>query len=234
MGRAMLIAPSVLTADFARLGQEVEALEAAGVDKIHWDVMDGCFVPNLTMGPDIVAAARRHTRLPFEAHLMVAEPEVLLSRWVDAGCELVTVHAEACRHLHRTLGAVRDLGVRAGVALNPATPPSAIDHVIDLVDLVLVMTVNPGFGGQKHLSTMVPKVAAVAASVAETGREIEIEVDGGIAADTVSAPLAAGATTFVVGSALYRHPGGIGEAVGEIRRRMEEATGALRRPRVCA
>lgn len=198
-------------------------MEAAGADRIHWDVMDGCFVPNLTIGPDVVGAARRWTRLPFEAHLMVADPDVLLSRWVDAGCARITVHAEACRHLHRTLGAIRDLGVSAGVALNPATPVSSVEHVLDLVDLVLVMTVNPGFGGQKHLPTMVPKVAAMAAIAAAGGVTVEIEVDGGIAADTIVAPFDAGATTFVVGSALYRHPGGVAEAVGELRRVTDEA-----------
>ncbi len=192
-------------------------MAAAGADRIHWDVMDGCFVPNLTIGPDVVAAARAHTDLPFEVHLMVADPDRLLGRWVEAGCELVTVHAEACVHLHRTLQSIAQLGVRAGVALNPATPLSAIEHVRDLVDLVLVMTVNPGFGGQRYLASMEDKVAAIAASINTTARPIELEVDGGIAAETIGGARAAGARTFVSGSALYRHPDGIAVAIKEPR-----------------
>jgi ribulose-phosphate 3-epimerase len=221
------IAPSLLSGDFARLGDEVTALTLAGADRIHWDVMDGCFVPNLTVGPDVVAAARPHTGLPFEAHLMVADPDRLLARWVEAGCGLVTVHAEACTHLHRTLATIAELGARAGVALNPATPPAAVEHVLDLVDLVLVMTVDPGFGGQRYLASMEAKVVAVAAMIAATGWPIEVEVDGGIAAGTIGAAAAAGATTFVAGSALYRHPVGIAAALDELRARSEEGrTGA--------
>jgi ribulose-phosphate 3-epimerase len=159
--RPIEIAPSVLPADFARLGEECVALEKAGVDRIQWDVMDGRFVPNLTFGPDVIAAARPHVSVPFEAHLMVEAPDELAERYVDAGCERLIVHAEACRHLHRTLGHLRDLGARAAVALNPATPAVAVAHVLDLVDLVLVMTVNPGFGGQAYLATMEPKIAEV-------------------------------------------------------------------------
>ncbi|MHB1710965.1 MAG: ribulose-phosphate 3-epimerase, partial [Acidimicrobiales bacterium] len=207
------IAPSLLACDFARLGQEAAVMEAAGADRIHWDVMDGNFVPNLTIGPDIIASARPHTALPFEAHLMVTEPGAMLARWVEAGCERITVHAEACLHLHRTLAAIAELGARAGVAINPATPPSAVEHILDLVDLVLVMTVNPGFGGQRYIAGMESKVTAVAAMVRATGRPIEVEVDGGISADTIAAARAAGAGTFVSGSALYRHPQGIAAAI---------------------
>src|SRR5262249_30822021 len=140
------IVPSVLPADFARLGEEVAALEEAGVDRIQWDVMDGRFVPNLTMGPDIIAACRKHCSVMFEAHLMVLEPQELMHRYVEAGCDLIIVHAEACTHLHRTLAAIRDLGAKSGVALNPHTPVDVVQHVLDLTDMVLVMTVNPGFG----------------------------------------------------------------------------------------
>ena len=166
----MLIAPSVLPADFSRLGDELAALEVAGADLIQWDIMDGQFVPNLTVGPDVVASCRTATSLPFEAHLMVNTPEVLAKRWVEAGCFRLIVHAEACPHLHRTLGFIRELGVEAGVALNPATPFSAIEQVLDLVDLVLVMTVNPGFGGQKYLASMEPKIRQATAAIAATGR----------------------------------------------------------------
>jgi len=216
------IAPSLLSGDFARLGDEVAAMESAGADRIHWDVMDGCFVPNLTIGPDVVASARPHTALPFEAHLMVAHPDLLLDRFVAAGCETVVVHAEACTHLHRTLGAIAQLGARPGVALNPATPLTTIEHVLDIVDLVLVMTVNPGFGGQRYLSSLESKVAAAARMV--SGRRIEVEVDGGITAEVVGGAAAAGARSFVVGSALYRHPGGFAAAIAELRASIEVAT----------
>src|SRR3954469_15857097 len=150
--RRAQIAPSVLPADFAALGEECRALEKSGADRIQWDVMDGRFVPNLTFGPGVVAAVRPHTAPPFEAHLRVVEPDALVGEMVEAGCELVIVHAEACVHLHRTLGAIRDRGARSGVAVNPATPLTAVEHVLDIVDLLLVMTVNPGFGGQAYLA----------------------------------------------------------------------------------
>lgn len=223
--RRARVAPSLLTADFARLGDEVAAMESAGADRIHWDVMDGCFVPNLTFGPDVVASARVHTSLPFEAHLMVVDPGRLLGRWVEAGCDTVTVHAEACTHLHRTLGAVREMGARPGVALNPSISPACIEHVLDLVDLVLVMTVNPGFGGQRYLPTMEPKVARIRGLVDRTGREIEIEVDGGITRDTIHAAAAAGAGSFVSGSAVYRHAGGPAAAISELRAACSLETG---------
>src|SRR4029079_13111268 len=152
------IAPSVLPVDFSKLGEAVSALDEAGVDRIQWDVMDGQFVPNLTFGPDVIASCRPWTALPFEAHLMVNTPDVLAPRYVEAGCSRLIVHVEACLHLHRTLGAIKELGASAAVALNPATPASAVAHVLDLVDLVLVMTVNPGFGGQRYIATMEPKI----------------------------------------------------------------------------
>jgi ribulose-phosphate 3-epimerase len=221
-GRRVQIAPSVLPADFARLGDEVAALEAAGVDLIQWDVMDGQFVPNLTFGPDVIAAARRHSTLPFEAHLMVLTPDVLAARYVEAGCRRLIVHAESTVHLHRTLGLVRSLGADAGVALNPSTPASAVAHVLDLVDLVLVMTVNPGFGGQAYLASMEAKIAEVR-TLADAAGGIDVEVDGGIGPDTVAGATAAGANVLVAGSSLYRDPLGLAHAVADLRARAEAA-----------
>ena len=221
--RPILIAPSVLPADFARLGDECRALEAAGVDRIQFDVMDGRFVPNLTFGPDVIASLRPHATVPFEAHLMVEEPDALLGRYVAAGCERVIVHAEACRHLHRTLGAIADLGAAASVAVNPATPVSAVAHVLDLVDMVLIMTVNPGFGGQSYLATMEPKIAEARTLVADSGYSIDIEVDGGIGPGTIAGATAAGANVLVAGSALYRDPEGLAHAVADLRARAQDA-----------
>jgi ribulose-phosphate 3-epimerase len=225
MVRPIQIAPSVLPADFARLGEEVAALEAAGVDLVQWDVMDGQFVPNLTFGPDVIAAARRHTSLPFEAHLMVLTPDVMAARYVEAGCQRLIVHAEACTHLHRTLENIATLGATAAVALNPATPASAIAHVLDLVDLVLVMTVNPGFGGQAYLASMEPKIAEVRSMIDRAGLadRVDLEVDGGIAAGTIRGAAAAGANVLIAGSALYRHPDGLAAAVTELRSLAESA-----------
>ena len=219
------IAPSVLPADFARLGEEVAALEAAGVDRIQWDVMDGQFVPNLTFGPDIIAAARRFTSLPFEAHLMVLTPDAMAADYINAGCSRLIVHAEACTHLHRTLGNIASMGATASVALNPATPISAVAHVLDLVDMVLIMTVNPGFGGQKYLATMEPKIRELRALIAAAGltEHVDIEVDGGIGPDTIAAAAAAGANILVAGSALYRDPAGLSHAVADLRARAEAA-----------
>jgi ribulose-phosphate 3-epimerase len=215
--RPIEIAPSVLPADFARLGEEVAALEAAGVDRIQWDVMDGRFVPNLTFGPDVIAACRPHASVPFEAHLMVEEPDDLAPRYVEAGCEMLIVHAEACRHLHRSLGRIRELGARPAVALNPSTPLSAVEHVLDLVDLVLVMTVNPGFGGQAYIATMEPKIAALRRLLLEGGHDVDIEVDGGIGPSTIQGAAASGANVLVAGSALYRDADGLAHAVTELR-----------------
>ncbi|HPB45181.1 MAG TPA: ribulose-phosphate 3-epimerase [Microthrixaceae bacterium] len=215
--RPIQIAPSVLPANFARLGEECQALEKAGVDRIQWDVMDGVFVPNLTFGPDVIASVRDLVSVPFEAHLMVVEPDKLMGRYIDAGCEIVIVHAEACLHLHRTLDAINKAGAKAAVALNPATPASAIRHVMDLLDMVLVMTVNPGFGGQAYISTMEPKVAEIRGWVVEEGYDCDIEVDGGVGPATASGPASAGANVLVAGSALFNHPGGLAAATTEIR-----------------
>jgi ribulose-phosphate 3-epimerase len=207
----------------ARLGDEVAALEAAGVDRIQWDVMDGQFVPNLTFGPDVVRAARNHATVPFEAHLMILTPDVLAEEFVDAGCERLIVHAESVTHLHRTLGHVRSLGATAAVALSPATPAVACSEVLDLVDMVLVMTVNPGFGGQEYLSSMEGKIARIREMVEASGRAIDIEVDGGISAETIGGAARAGANVFVTGTALYRHPDGLAAAVSELRGKAEAA-----------
>jgi ribulose-phosphate 3-epimerase len=219
--RPIEIVPSVLPADFARLGEECAALEEAGVDRIQWDVMDGRFVPNLTFGPDLIAACRKHVSIPFEAHLMVQAPEDLAHRYVEAGCEWLILHAESTIHLHRALAQVRELGAKPAVALNPSTPAVMVDDVLDLVDMVLVMTVNPGFGGQAYIATMEPKVAALRQRIVERGLDVDIEVDGGIAADTVGAATSAGANVLVAGSALYRDPDGLAHAVADLRSRAE-------------
>ncbi len=226
--RPIEIAPSVLPVDFSRLGDAVSELEAAGVDRIQWDVMDGQFVPNLTFGPAVIASARRHTTLPFEAHLMVLTPDAMAAEYVAAGCSRLIVHAEACPHLHRTLANIAALGATAGVALNPATPASAVAHVLDLVDMVLVMTVNPGFGGQQYIATMEPKIREVRDMIEAAGLagQVDLEVDGGIGPATIEAAAASGANVLVAGSALFRDPDGLTHAVDDLRRRAE---GAFRR-----
>jgi ribulose-phosphate 3-epimerase len=219
VARPIQIAPSVLPVDFSKLGEAVVALDKAGVDLIQWDVMDGQFVPNLTFGPDVIASTRSLTTLPFEAHLMVLTPDVMAKRYVEAGCQRLIVHVEACTHLHRTLGNIRELGATAAVALNPSTPPSEVANVLDLVDLVLVMTVNPGFGGQSYISTMEPKIAEVRRMVNKAGLEdtVDVEVDGGISASTIQGAARAGANVLVAGSALFKHKDGLGAAVQELR-----------------
>jgi len=217
--RPIQIAPSVLPVDFSNLGQAIVALDAAGVDLIQWDVMDGQFVPNLTFGPDIIASTRSLTTLPFEAHLMVLTPDVMAKRYIEAGCQRLIVHAEACPHLHRTLGNIAELGATAGVALNPSTPANVVEHVLDLVDLVLVMTVNPGFGGQSYIATMEPKIAEIRAMVRNAGLDdvVDVEVDGGIGPQTIRGAAAAGANVLVAGSALFKDNLGLGHAVSELR-----------------
>ena len=217
--RPVQIAPSVLPVDFSKLGEAVVALDAAGVDLIQWDVMDGQFVPNLTFGPDVIASTRHLTSKPFEAHLMVLTPDVMAKRYVEAGCQRLIVHAEACDHLHRTLGNIRELGATAAVALNPATPPDEVANVLDLVDLVLVMTVNPGFGGQSYISTMEPKIRIVREMInrAELSDRVDLEVDGGISPTTIAGAARAGANVLIAGSALFRDEKGLGHAVSELR-----------------
>jgi ribulose-phosphate 3-epimerase len=222
------ISPSVLPADFSKLGDEVRALEDAGVDLIQWDVMDGQFVPNLTFGPDVIAAARKHTSLPFEAHLMVLTPDVMAARYVEAGCGRLIVHAEACTHLHRTCENIRSMGATAAVALNPHTPASTVEHVLDLIDMVLVMTVNPGFGGQAYIQTMEPKIREVRDMITARGLgdAVNVEVDGGIGPSTIAGAAAAGANVLIAGSALYRDPKGLAHAVTDLRARAEAAFSA--------
>jgi len=223
VARPISIVPSVLPADFSRLGEECVALEKAGVDRIQWDVMDGQFVPNLTFGPDVIASVRDQVTVPFEAHLMVNTPELMLDRYVEAGCELLIVHAESTVHLHRTLGAVAELGADAAVALNPSTPIDAVAHVLDMVEMVLIMTVNPGWGGQAYIAAMEPKIAALRALIDEQGHDVDIEVDGGIGPDTIAGASAAGANVLVAGSSLFRDPDGLEHAVADLRGRATSA-----------
>jgi ribulose-phosphate 3-epimerase len=215
--RPTLIVPSVLPADFSRLGDEVIALEKAGVDRIQWDVMDGRFVPNITFGADLIASVRDQVAVPFEAHLMIESPDWTIGAFVDAGCQRLIVHAESVIHLHRTLHAVGEAGAAAAVAINPSTPAEAVENVLDLVDMVLVMTVNPGFGGQAYIATMEPKIAKVRRMIVERGLDVDIEVDGGIAPTTIAGAATAGANVFIAGSALFRDPEGLGHATDELR-----------------
>ena len=203
MALPIRIAPSILSADFGRLAEEVGAAEAAGADWIHVDVMDGRFVPNITIGPLVVEAVRRVTKLPIDAHLMIVEPERYVEAFAQAGADLVSVHAEVSPHLHRTLQAIRAAGARPSVALNPSTPLSALEWVLADCDMVLLMTVNPGFGGQRYIPECTEKVRQLRALADARGQALEIEVDGGIKADTVAEVAAAGANVFVAGTAVF-------------------------------
>ncbi|MEI6125649.1 MAG: ribulose-phosphate 3-epimerase [Pseudomonadota bacterium] len=200
------IAPSILSADFSCLGKEIQAMEQAGADYIHLDVMDGHFVPNLTVGPLIVEAARKVTKLPLDVHLMIESPDAYIPAFAKAGSSIITVHAEACYHLQRILQAIKELGIQPAVALNPATPLCVLDHVLDDVEMILIMTVNPGFGGQKFIASMLHKIKSLKEMIARAGRDIAIEVDGGIVVKNIREVSQAGADVFVSGSGIFNTP----------------------------
>jgi ribulose-phosphate 3-epimerase len=201
---APLIAPSILSADFARLGEEVRAIDEAGADWIHIDVMDGHFVPNLTIGPGVVKALRPHSQKPFDVHLMISPVDLFLDAFADAGADTITVHPEAGPHLHRTIQRIKGLGKKAGVSLNPATPAKMLDYVLEDIDLVLVMSVNPGFGGQKFIMGQLKKIEAIANRIAKENLDVLIEVDGGIDAEIAPRAVSAGANVLVAGTAAFR------------------------------
>lgn len=215
--RPIKIAPSILSADFSRLGDEVKRAQDAGADLIHIDVMDGRFVPNITMGPLVVDAVRKVASVPLDVHLMIVEPERLIKRFADCGADFITVHVEACPHLHSVLGLVATSGCRAGAALNPHTPATSLCEILDMVDIINIMTVNPGFGGQRFISAMTAKIAKVRAMVDSCHSEIDIEVDGGINSETIPLVTAAGANIMIAGTCVFEHEEGIAAGIRDLR-----------------
>jgi ribulose-phosphate 3-epimerase len=215
--REIQIAPSLLSGDFAKMGEEIARLESFGVEWAHLDVMDGHFVPNLTFGPPVIAALRSYGRVFFDVHLMIEKPEHLLPAFAEAGADCLTVHVETCPHLHRTLQHIRSLGVRAGVALNPSTPLAAVEEVLGDIDLLLVMTVNPGFGGQEFIESSLDKIARARAMLDRVDSAAHLEVDGGISPRTAPRVVAAGATVLVAGNALFKHPDGLEAGIRSLR-----------------
>jgi ribulose-phosphate 3-epimerase len=223
------IAPSILSADFARLGEAIQAAEAGGADYVHVDVMDGHFVPNISIGLPVVAALRKITELPLDVHLMITQPERYVAEFAKAGASILTVHVEATPHLHRVVQLVRDLGVRPSVTLNPATSLDTVGEILPYVDQVLIMSVNPGFGGQSYIPTMTSKIARLRKMISEAGREIDIEVDGGVDAETAPEVVAAGATVLVAGTAVFKHPDGIAAGIRSLRAAAAKAVETVRK-----
>lgn len=226
MNNSILIAPSILSADFSRLKEEIEAVDRSGADVIHVDVMDGHFVPNITIGPLVVRAARKVTDKPLDVHLMISDADSYIDDFIDAGADWITVHVEACTHLQRTLSEIRKNGLIAGAVLNPATPLETLEFVLDDLDLVMLMTVNPGFGGQSFIPASIEKIHRLKSMIDRRGLDIGIEVDGGMSETTIGAAAAAGANIFVAGSAIYGSDS-YGDTIRELRQRAEQATSPI-------